>query len=205
MTRRDIVWKISLGVVEGGQIANFCFSPSPPPPPPSSSGLFCFDGYWAVFLDSLCGGWAGFPFGDEHPLQRTEGAKLWFLSALSVVKHLLRVPEGSHKWSQRLDLTLNQETSFQSSDQGRVKLVVDPEVRPALSVHPPETGTGLWLNPAFLLICLISSPNFLPYLALSFTGSIFLSLSLISFILGTWLWLVDIGLSTKIFYTRSLI
>lgn len=44
MTRRDAVWKVSLGVVEGGQIANFRFSPSPPPHP-SSSGLFCFDGY----------------------------------------------------------------------------------------------------------------------------------------------------------------
>lgn len=72
---------------------------------------------------------------------------------------------------------MNPETSFQSSDQGRVKLVVDPEVRRVLSVHPPEMGTGLWLSPAFLLMCLVSSPNFLFHLALSFAVQ-FLSLAL---------------------------
>lgn len=142
----------------GEQIANFHFSPSPPPPS-SSSGLVCFDGYWAVFLDSLRGGWAGFSFGVGG--QKIRCKVVIFLSALSVVKNLLTVPEGSHKWSQRLDLTLNQETSFQSSDQGRVKRVVDPEVRPALSVLPPETGTGPWLSLAFS----VDPPHLFPKLS----------------------------------------
>lgn len=61
------------------------------------------------------------------------------------------------------------------ADHSRIKLVVDPEVRPAyiISVHPPKTGIELRLNPAFLLTYLISSPN--------------LSVSSLSYLLLFWL------------------